>query len=139
MAKNILITPNVLDPSSNPRIDFGGQTTGTIRLEVLSDGQLAFMGSNGSLFGIVDDASGSLMSVNNISGLPILEVWSTDKVDINGELVVDNSILANSVTILRNPINASDAINKGYLDASIAAIYTRLADIEAFALAGLIL
>ena len=77
MAKNILITPNTLDPSNNPRIDFTGASTGSIRLEVLSDGALSFMGNNGALFGISDDASGSLMSVNNISGLPIiyLDKW----------------------------------------------------------------
>ena len=37
-------------------------------------------GSSGSLFEVVDSLSGSLMSVNDISGLPILEVFDTDKV-----------------------------------------------------------
>jgi hypothetical protein len=37
-------------------------------------------GSSGSLFEVVDSLSGSLMSVNDISGLPIFEVFSDDKV-----------------------------------------------------------
>jgi hypothetical protein len=37
-------------------------------------------GSQGQLFSIVDTLSGSLMSVNDISGLPILEVFSDDRV-----------------------------------------------------------
>jgi hypothetical protein len=37
-------------------------------------------GSQGQLFSIVDALSGSLMSVNDISGLPILEVFSDDRV-----------------------------------------------------------
>ena len=36
------------------------------------------MGDNGTLFSIADSATGSLMSVNDISGLPILEVFSDD-------------------------------------------------------------
>jgi collagen type II alpha len=37
-------------------------------------------GTNGSLFSIVDSLSGSLMSVNNIVGLPIFEVFDDDTV-----------------------------------------------------------
>jgi hypothetical protein len=37
-------------------------------------------GNNGQLFAIVDDLSDSLLSVNDISGLPILEVFAADKV-----------------------------------------------------------
>ena len=37
-------------------------------------------GSNGSLFSIVDSLYGSLMSVNNIVGLPIFEVFDNDTV-----------------------------------------------------------
>jgi len=37
-------------------------------------------GSQGQLFSVIDVLSGSLMSVNDISGLPILEVFSDDRV-----------------------------------------------------------
>ena len=47
-----------------------------------SSGSLAFNveGSQGQLFSVTDSLSGSLMSVNDISGLPILEVFSDDRV-----------------------------------------------------------
>jgi len=37
-------------------------------------------GTNGSLFSITDNLSGTLMSVNNNAGLPVFEVFSDDKV-----------------------------------------------------------
>ena len=41
---------------------------------------LDIQGSQGQLFSVVDALSGSLMSVNDVSGLPILEVFSDDRV-----------------------------------------------------------
>ena len=48
----------------------------------LSSGSVVFSveGTQGSLFSVDDSLSGSLMSVNNVSGLPVLEVFSDDKV-----------------------------------------------------------
>jgi hypothetical protein len=66
--------------SSNASIVFSGSLTSSISLEVLQNGALSFMGNNGALFDITDSVSGSLMSVNDASGLPILEVFSDDRV-----------------------------------------------------------
>jgi len=72
---NILITPG------SASIQFSGSANNdTIRLQVEPSGSVAFYGNSGSLFSITDQLSGSLMSVNDISGLPILEVFSDDKV-----------------------------------------------------------
>jgi hypothetical protein len=71
---NILITPG------SASIQFSGSAANTIRLQVEQSGSIAFYGNSGSLFGITDVLSGSLMSVNDISGLPILEVFSDDRV-----------------------------------------------------------
>jgi hypothetical protein len=43
---------------------------------------LDIQGSQGQLFSVTDNLSGSLFSVNDISGLPILEVFSDDSVKI---------------------------------------------------------
>lgn len=82
MASDIVITPNRGSTSVNAKIDFTGASTASsqIRLEVLPDNSLAFVGTTGSLFSIADSVTGSLMSVNDASGLPILEVFDTDKV-----------------------------------------------------------
>lgn len=74
MPNNILITPG------SASIQFSGSAANTIRLQVEASGSIAFYGNSGSLFGISDSLSGSLMSVNDISGLPILEVFSDDRV-----------------------------------------------------------
>lgn len=75
---DIIIVPQ--RGSSNPIIQFSGSTGAGIYLEVVPTGSVMFMGRAGSLFGITDGLSGSLMSVNDISGLPILEVFSDDRV-----------------------------------------------------------
>jgi hypothetical protein len=74
MPNNILITPG------SASIGFSGSAANTIRLQVEPSGSVAFYGNSGSLFGIADSLSGSLMSVNDISGIPILEVFSDDRV-----------------------------------------------------------
>lgn len=66
--------------SNNPSIAFTGTAAGTISLQTLSDGQLAFMGASGSLLNVTDSLTGSLHSVCDISGIPILEVFSDDRV-----------------------------------------------------------
>lgn len=66
--------------SNNPSISFTGTSSGTISLQTLSDGQLAFMGASGSLLNVTDSLTGSLHSVSDISGIPILEVFSDDRV-----------------------------------------------------------
>jgi hypothetical protein len=58
--------------------------SGTQRLRVIGSGSaqplFTVEGSQGELFSITDSLSGSLFSVSDISGLPILEVFSDDTV-----------------------------------------------------------
>jgi hypothetical protein len=76
---DIIIIPN-RGTTSNPLIQLSGSASSSIRIEVLPEGQIAFLGKSGSLFSISDSLVGSLMSVNDMSGLPILEVFSDDRV-----------------------------------------------------------
>lgn len=99
MANNIIITPG------SASIQFSGSANNdTIRLQVESSGSVAFYGNSGSLFSIVDQLSGSLMSVNDISGLPILEVFSDDRVVMGtfgrNTLVVSGSTVTVSGSLL---------------------------------------
>lgn len=120
MAKNILITPSPTG-TTNPSIEFSGETAKMITLEVLSGGTLAFNSSGGTMFSIDDTTTGSLFSVNDISGLPILEVFSDDRlvagkfgtdafvvsgtnVNINGTLIATGTSYLN--TISATTINA---------------------------------
>jgi len=63
-----------------------GTTTPNSKLNINSSGSLisgsvvfSVEGTQGSLFSVDDNLSGSLMSVNDVSGLPILEVFSDDR------------------------------------------------------------
>ena len=76
MANDILIRPTA------SKIEFSGSAHSSIRLEVQDSGSVVFQGSSGSLFGITDSMSGSLFSVNDISGLQIMEVFSDDKITL---------------------------------------------------------
>jgi hypothetical protein len=57
---------------------------------------LDIQGSQGQLFSVVDSLTGSLMSVNDVSGLPILEVFSDDRVVMgtygNPALIISGSV-----------------------------------------------
>ena len=74
MANDILIVPG------SSKIEFSGSQANTIQLETQTSGSVMFSGASGSLFGISDSFSGSLMSVSDVSGIPVLEVFDDDRV-----------------------------------------------------------
>lgn len=82
MGRNIVIEPNRSNTGSTqqPHIYFSGLTAGTISLVVEDDGSLVYDGTYGGLFSITDTKEGLLNSVNNISGLSILQVWDDNRV-----------------------------------------------------------
>jgi hypothetical protein len=84
MSRDIIIYPNrnLTGSTEQPLISFSGLTSGSINLVVEDDGSLTFDGSTGSLFGIIDNKDGLLHSVNDVSGLPIFQVWDNDMVII---------------------------------------------------------
>jgi hypothetical protein len=94
--KNILITPNV-GSNSDPTIVFSAANTTsnaaniTLRAYPTSNGTLSFEGSAGQLFSITNNLTGSLFSVNDISGIPSIEVLDTGRVNLaqyNGSVVI---------------------------------------------------
>jgi hypothetical protein len=71
--KNILITPN-RGQTTDPIIEFTGANATPLTLRVLDDGTVSFEGTAGQLFSISDGLSGTIFSVNDISGIPSIEV-----------------------------------------------------------------
>jgi hypothetical protein len=78
---------NILYVSGSGNVGIGTSTpTSTLHVSgstyIYKSGStvLDIQGSQGQLFSVVDTLSGSLMSVNDVSGLPILEVFSDDRV-----------------------------------------------------------
>lgn len=82
--RDIFITPNrgLTGTSQYPKIEFYGLSQSFITLKVDNDGSVKYTGTYGTLFNITDSKDGLLHSVNDISGLPILSVYSYDYVQL---------------------------------------------------------
>lgn len=86
--KNILITPNIGSTTADPKIVFSGADASTgaqnITLQVYptNSGTLSFEGSSGQLFSITNSMSGTIYSVNDISGIPSIEVLDSGLVKL---------------------------------------------------------
>jgi hypothetical protein len=119
--KNIVITPNI-GAASDPKIVFSGADASTTAQNITlttyptSNGTLSFDGSAGQLFSITNSLSGTIFSVNDVSGIPSIEVLDTGviklaqysgsvgigtsspayKLDISGTLRATGAITLNS-------------------------------------------
>ena len=66
-----------------PSIDFvSTSSTGTITATKLDNGVLSFSGTSGQLFSIADSMTGTIFSVNDISGVPSIEVFDSGKIQL---------------------------------------------------------
>ena len=80
--KNIVITPNN-GAALNPKIVFSGADASTIAQNITitalptNSGTLSFDGSSGQLFSITNSFTGTIFSVNDISGIPSIELLDT--------------------------------------------------------------
>lgn len=93
--KNILITPNRGSTTDLPKIEFTGADPNTITLSVLDDATLSFSGSSGQLFSISDSLTGTIFSVNDVSGIPSIEVDDDGTVrlaEFGGNLLVGTDV-----------------------------------------------
>lgn len=81
--KNIRITPN-RNTNSFPKIVFTGQANDPITVNVLDDNSLSFSGSAGQLFSLSNNiSSGTIFSVNDISGFPSFRINANGTVSAN--------------------------------------------------------
>jgi hypothetical protein len=94
--KNIVITPNT-GSASDPQIVFSGANASlgpqniTVKVYPTDNGTLSIEGSAGQLFSITNSLAGTLFSVNDISGIPSIEVLDTGIVKLaqySGAVVV---------------------------------------------------
>lgn len=105
--KNITITPN-RNLSGQPQIAFTGFGNVPITLKVLDDsnGTLSFEGSSGQLFSIDNNlTSGSIFSVNDVSGIPSIDVDADGTVSIagfNGNVGIGNTSPSNKLDVTGN-------------------------------------
>lgn len=78
--RNIVITPNIGQASAEPIIRFTGgsaSSSATVYARVLDAGTLSFEATSGQVHTISDGLNGSIFAVNDISGIPSIEVFDT--------------------------------------------------------------
>lgn len=83
--RNIVITPNIGQASAEPIIRFtggGSATSATIYARVLDAGSLSFEATAGQVHSISDGLTGSIFAVNDVSGIPSVEVFDTGAVQL---------------------------------------------------------
>lgn len=94
--KNIVITPNI-GAAADPKIVFSGADASTTAQNITitayptSNGTLSFDGSTGQLFSVTNSMTGTIFSVNDVSGMPSIEVLDNGLVKIgqySGNLVL---------------------------------------------------
>ena len=99
--KNILITPNKGSSTNDPTIVFSGANSSvtaqniTLSVTPISNGTVAFSGSAGQLFSIVNSMSGNIFNVNDVSGVPLIQATDTGNVVLTpygGNVQVGSSI-----------------------------------------------
>jgi len=108
--KNIVITPNV-GQSADPTIVFTGANTANayminVKVYPTSSGTLSFEGGVGQLFSISNTLTGTIFSVNDISGIPSIEVIDSGVIKLtqyNGNVTIGAS---NTVNASSNLIGA---------------------------------
>jgi hypothetical protein len=102
--RNIIITPNI-GASSEPNILFRGadaSSSATVYLRVYNSGTvgtISFEGNSGQLLSITDSMNGTIFSVNDVSGIPSIEVLDTGEIKLaeyNGYVNVKNTTNASS-------------------------------------------
>ncbi len=87
--KDIVITTNRGSASDDPKIEFKGASSSlgpqtiTLRAYPTTNGTLSFEGSAGQLFSITNNlTSGSIFSVNDISGIPSIDVDANGTIEL---------------------------------------------------------
>lgn len=129
--KNIVITPNI-GSASDPQIVFSGANSSTtaqnitLRAYPTSNGTLSFEGSAGQLFSITNDLANSIFSVNDVSGIPSIEVFANGQVNIatlGGNVAIGNTSDAsvttiNGQTIINDTWSATTGAGEIYLNST---------------------
>lgn len=112
--KNILITPN-RSQTADPKIEFVGASstlgpqTITLRVYPTSSGTISLEGSAGQLFSVTNTLTGTIYSVNDVSGIPSIEVLDTGLVKFaqySGNVLVGTGIDDGSKLQVRGNLRA---------------------------------
>jgi len=103
---------------------FSGSNGNNIILQVEPSGAVNFVGTTGSILKIMDNLSGSLFSVNNISGLSILEVLSNNQVKLGNPTNYALVISGSNVIITGSLVDKGTGIKFLVVDTATGVVHT---------------
>jgi hypothetical protein len=107
--KSIVITPNTGSTTADPKIVFSGADASTAAQNITmtvypaNNGTLSIDGSAGQLFSVSNSLTGTLFSVNDISGVPSIEVLDTGVVKLaqyNGSVAIGTTTTVARLNVL---------------------------------------
>ena len=130
--KNIIITPNTAN-TAEPKIEFrGGNTTVntaiTVQAYPTSNGTMSFEGTAGQLFSVTNDMTGSIFSVNDVSGIPSIEVFANGQINLGQ--YGGNVLVGTTATILAAKfasVAGGSQNGGGFQTNGVAGAYTAIA------------
>jgi hypothetical protein len=140
---DIKITPN-RGNVDDPNIEFignSGVSGSGIYLNVLEDGTLSFEGTAGQLFSITDSLTGTIFSVNDIAGIPSVEVDDDGTIrlaEFTGNVLIGTNtddgssrLQVNGNIAVSGTVDGRDIASDGSkLDGIEAALQEAIAEIE---------
>ena len=133
--KDILITPNNGSSSADPKIEFKGADASTSAQTITAtayptnNGTLSFDGSAGQLFSITNDMTGTIFSVNDVSGIPSIEVDDDGTIrfaEYSGNVLVGQAADSGAKLQVERDTDASAEIGKAHIG------YVGFADLAGF-------
>lgn len=114
--KNIVITPHSGNTTNDPRITFSGANasvsaqTVTLFAYPTTGGTISIEGEPGQLFSVTNNLKGTIFSVNDISGIPSIEVLDDGIVKLaqySGNVLIGTSVSKNEALHVNGVISAN--------------------------------
>ena len=136
--KNILIIPNT-GTANTPTMVFTGSDGSTTSPSISATmnynngGTLAFSGLNGTLFSVNNAVTGTIWSVNDFSGIPVIEILDTGLIRLapyNGQ--VNIGVLGTYVETLSTTTNITASVLSPDCSAGRNWYYALTANVTAF-------
>jgi hypothetical protein len=112
--KDILITPNT-GAVNRPNIRFNGADNTPLNLFVQDSGALTIEGTAGQLFSVADGMSGTIFAVNDITGMPSIDVRDTGDIRLapfSGRVAIGKTSAAYNLDV-GGTVNASTYYQNG--------------------------
>lgn len=116
--KDIVISPNRGSSTADPNIRFTGgnaNVAASVNVSMYADGTLSFEGTAGQLFSITNSLTGTIFSVNDVSGIPSIEVTDAGIIRLaqyNGNVGIGTATPSTTLHVQGNII-ASDKVGIG--------------------------